>query len=88
MQRVSPFVGVEVANEVPHLHADRWHRHPGSCRLLEFRQPRGKAALTGAAQLESIKAKLLGVLPSLEGGIAVQVLLLGGQKYGVPHASA
>ena len=63
-QRVSSFGGVEVADEVQHLHAHGWHRHPGRRRLLELRQPRGEAALTGGAQLEGIKPELLGVLPT------------------------
>ena len=78
----------DVADEVQHLNAHGWHRHARCCRLLEFGQPRGEAALPGSAQLEGIKAKLLGVLPPLECGGTAQVLLLGGQTYGMPHAAA
>ena len=55
--------------------------------MFEFGQPRGEAALTGT-QLEGHQTKLPGVLPPLECGLTAQVLLLGGQTNGVPHAAA
>jgi hypothetical protein len=83
----APPVRVEVADEVQHLHAHPRHRHAGGRRFCKLGEPGCEGQVTRPAQLDGVEAVSFGVLPLLDHGLTVEVLLLNRESDLVPHRS-
>src|SRR5690606_23053805 len=76
---VRPLGGVEVADEVRHVHAHGGHDHAVGPCLPQLLQPPGEVEVALAAQLDGVEAGLHRELELLLQGAAGQHLLLNGQ---------